>query len=327
MANGREPGLLLQVCDVKKHFPISSGAFGQVKGYIKAVDGVSFDICRGETLGLVGESGCGKTTLGRVVVRLIEPTSGKVLFDGRDLAAVEGEELRRLRRKVQIVFQDPYSSLNPRMNIGAALLEPLEAHGLGDRRQREERAKELLSLVGLKPFYMNRYPHEFSGGQRQRVVIARALTVGPEFIVCDEPVSSLDVSIQSQILNLLKGLQARYSLTYLFVAHNLAVVRFISDRVGVMYLGRLVELACEREIYTHPEHPYTKALLAAVPGANLDSRRDTMLLQGEIPSPANPPPGCTFHTRCPQVSAICKEQAPEWREIGSGHYASCHLIR
>lgn len=317
--------VLVRVENIKKYFPISKGAFGRVTGYVRAVDGVTFDIRKGESFGLVGESGCGKTTTGRAILRLVELTAGRVFFDGQDLAQVDDVEMRKLRRRMQIVFQDPYSSLNPRMNVGAALVEPLTAHGIGAPAERLEKAKALLAQVGLRPFHLNRYPHEFSGGQRQRIVIARALSVDPEFIVCDEPVSALDVSIQSQILNLLKELQAKFGLTYLFVAHNLAVVRYISDRVGVMYLGKMVELADEREIYNHPVHPYTKALLAAVPGGDSGFERDKHILAGDVPSPANPPPGCSFHTRCPVARPDCKEVVPEWREIGPRHYVACHL--
>ncbi len=322
LPGGTDPEPLVTAQDLKKHFAVSSGLFGRTVGWVKAVDGVSFAIHRGETFGLVGESGCGKTTVGRLLLRLVEPTAGRVTFDGHDLATVKGDALRHLRRRMQIVFQDPYSALNPRMNVGAALREPLDAHGIGSPGERDERVKELLKQVGLRPFHMNRYPHEFSGGQRQRVVIARALTVDPSFIVCDEPVSALDVSIQSQILNLLKRLQSQRRLTYMFVAHNLAVVRFISDRIAVMYLGRIVELAGEQEIYEHPAHPYTLALLAAVPG----SKRLRSILQGDLPSPVNPPPGCSFHTRCPVAKPICRDEVPKWRQIGSGHYVACHQV-
>jgi oligopeptide transport system ATP-binding protein len=317
---------LLEVRNLVKHFRVGAGLFGGRAGLIRAVDGVSFTIPRGETLGLVGESGCGKTTTGRCILQLERPTSGQILFEGRDLTQLGENELRPVRRKMQVIFQDPYSSLNPRMTVGQMLAEPLQVHGLVPSRvERRQRVAELLAEVGLPSALTERYPHELSGGQRQRVGIARALAMQPSFIVCDEPVSALDVSIQAQIINLLDDLQERYGLTYLFVAHDLSVVRHISDRVAVMYLGKLVELADWQLLYEEPLHPYTKALLAAVPipDPEVEAHRERIILRGEVPSPSNPPSGCVFHPRCPMAIADCSRIVPEFREVKAGHWAAC----
>ena len=319
---------LVDVEDLKMYFPVTAGLIFQKKvADVKAVDGVSFAIKRGETLGLVGESGCGKSTTGRAVLQLYRPTAGKVMFDGTDLTKVKGGDLRRFRRRMQMIFQDPYASLNPRMSVGSIIAEPLAIHNLAKGKARKERVQELLNIVGLNPYYANRYPHEFSGGQRQRIGIARALAVEPDFIVCDEPVSALDVSIQAQIINLLEDLQQKFGLTYLFIAHDLAVVRHISDRVAVMYLGHMVELADRNELYENPLHPYTKALLSAVPvpDPSLETMRERIILTGDVPSPLRPPPGCVFHTRCPIAADVCRAQLPEWRDVGKGHWVACHL--
>ncbi|HEV2666683.1 MAG TPA: dipeptide ABC transporter ATP-binding protein [Blastocatellia bacterium] len=311
---------LVEIKDLEKHFPVPH------KQVVRAVDGVSFTINRGETLGLVGESGCGKTTVGRCILRLIEPTSGEIRFDGRDLLKLDRGELRALRRRMQIIFQDPYSSLNPRMKVGSIIAEPLEVHRAGDRRERKDRVAELLRVVGLDPDYGDRYPHQFSGGQRQRIGIARALALNPDFIVADEPVSALDVSVQAQVVNLMQDLQERFGLTYLFISHGLAVVKHISTRVGVMYLGKLVELAPAQEIYTNPLHPYTQALLRAIPipdpGAK---RRAAQRLGGDVPNPIAPPSGCRFHTRCPHAIERCGSEEPELVEVSPGHFVSCFL--
>lgn len=327
----QQPGQnVVEVRGVKMYFPVTSGIIFQRKvADIKAVDDVTFDVKRGETLGLVGESGCGKTTLGRVVLMLYKPTAGYVLFNGKDLTKMKAGELRRMRRNMQMIFQDPYASLNPRMTVGSIIAEPMIIHGLAkNRKERQEKVHELMRVVGLNPYYANRYPHEFSGGQRQRIGIARALAVQPDFIVCDEPVSALDVSIQAQIINLLEDLQEQFGLTYLFIAHDLSVVRHISDRVAVMYLGKLMELADRQELYENPLHPYTKALLSAVPIPDpaVESRRERIILTGDVPSPMNPPSGCVFHTRCPIAIDECKRQVPEWRNVGSGareHWVAC----
>jgi oligopeptide/dipeptide ABC transporter ATP-binding protein len=326
--NGTGGAPLLEVRNLVKHFTVGGGLFGGAHGLVRAVDDVSFAIHRGETLGLVGESGCGKTTTGRAILRLDPPTSGQVLFEGRDLGALEEADLRAVRRRMQVIFQDPYSSLNPRMTIGQIIAEPLAVHGLvRDGGARAARVRDLLGRVGLLPQHASRYPHELSGGQRQRVGIARALAMEPALIVCDEPVSALDVSIQAQIINLLEDLQRDLGLTYLFIAHDLAVVRHISDRIAVMYLGRIVEIADRIALYENPQHPYTKALLAAVPipDPELEARRERVVLGGEVPSPLRPPPGCVFHPRCPLAVDRCRDIVPELREVGAGHRAACLL--
>lgn len=320
---------LLEVHDLKMHFPITRGIiFQRQVGAIKAVDGLDFVLYRGETLGLVGESGCGKSTTGRAILQLHRPTDGNVLFEGKDLTVTKGEELRKMRRRMQMIFQDPYASLNPRMTVGSIIGEPLEVHGIGSgRKDRQERVQALLKTVGLNPYFVNRYPHEFSGGQRQRIGIARALAVNPAFIVCDEPISALDVSIQAQIINLLEDLQDELDLTYLFIAHDLSVVRHISDRIAVMYLGKIVELADRDELYADPKHPYTQALLSAVPipDPQIENQRRRIILEGDVPSPANPPKGCNFSTRCPRVMDVCRQQEPPFKDYGNGHYAACFL--
>jgi oligopeptide transport system ATP-binding protein len=330
-ASAPRPGdNLVQARDLKMYFPVTSGIIFQRKiADVKAVDGVTFAVRRGETLGLVGESGCGKTTLGRMILLLYKPTAGSVLINNQDLTKLKSGELRRMRRHMQMIFQDPYASLNPRMTIGSIIAEPLVIHGLAKgRKDRQSRVQELMRVVGLNPYYANRYPHEFSGGQRQRIGIARALAVQPAFIVCDEPVSALDVSIQAQIINLLEDLQSQFGLTYLFIAHDLSVVRHISDRVAVMYLGKLMELADRQELYENPLHPYTKALLSAVPIPDpaVESKRERVILTGDVPSPLHPPSGCVFHTRCPIAIDECKRVIPEWRNVGSGdkeHWVAC----
>jgi oligopeptide transport system ATP-binding protein len=320
---------LVEVRNLKKYFPITRGLiFQRHTGDVKAVDGLSLTIRKGETLGLVGESGCGKSTTGRTILQLERPTEGEVIFDGQNLVALKGEELRRMRRHFQMIFQDPYASLNPRMTVGDIIGEPLEIHQLTRGSKTRDRVQELLQIVGLNPGFVSRYPHEFSGGQRQRIGIARALAVNPAFIVCDEPVSALDVSIRAQVLNLLQNLQQQFGLTYLFIAHDLAVVRHISDRVAVMYLGRIVELADRDRLYADPQHPYTRALLSAVPipSPKIERKRERIILLGDAPSPANPPPGCHFHTRCPIAQrGLCDVQEPEWREIKPGQWVACHL--
>ena len=325
-------GTLIEVDRLKVHFPILSGIFQTESGRVRAVDGISFEIRKGETHGLVGESGCGKSTTGRAVIRLRNPTAGTVRFDGHDLMDLSRGELRKMRRRMQIIFQDPYSSLNPRMTVGSIISEPLETHNLVSGKARIERVRELLALVGLNPNYTDRYPHEFSGGQRQRIGVARSLAVEPEFIVCDEPISALDVSIQAQVLNLLVDLREKFGLTYLFIAHDLSVVRHISDRVGVMYLGKLVELGPPSAIYDAPGHPYTRALLSAVPipDPKAERRRKRVILTGDVPSPANPPDGCRFHTRCWLYERLgrpeqCRTEDPELRTVTTDHRAACHF--
>ncbi|MGN7468576.1 ABC transporter ATP-binding protein [Brevibacillus sp. SAFN-007a] len=318
---------LLVVKNLKKYYPITGGILGGEVGVVKAVDDVSFTVKRGETLGLVGESGCGKSTTGRSLLRLIEPTAGEVTFDGVNVTALSAEEMRKMRRDMQIVFQDPFASLNPRHNIEKILEEPLVVHGIGTSAERKRKVREMLEVVGLSSYHARRYPHQFSGGQRQRIGIARALMLNPKLIVADEPVSALDVSIQSQVLNLMQDLQREMGLTYLFIAHDLSVVRHISDRVGVMYLGRIVELTTSSQLYTNPLHPYTKALLSAVPTPDPDAVRERVILQGDVPSPANPPGGCTFHTRCPHVTEECRSVRPAFRDVGNGHFVACHLYK
>lgn len=316
---------LLVVNRLKKYYPITGGVFAKEIGAVKAVDDVSFHVKRGETLGLVGESGCGKSTTGRSILRLIEPTSGEVLFEGKDVARMKREEVREIRKDMQIIFQDPFASLNPRHTVGKILEEPLIVHGVNSSKERSKRVHELLEVVGLSTYHAGRYPHQFSGGQRQRIGIARALILNPKLIVADEPVSALDVSVQSQVINLMQDLQKEYNLTYLFIAHDLSVVRHISDRVGVMYLGRIAEIADKDELYANPHHPYTKALLSAVPVADPDKKQERIILQGDLPSPANPPSGCTFHTRCPHVMDVCREKRPEMLKLREDHLVACHL--
>ncbi len=324
-----ERNVLLEVRGLKKHFPIERGLLRRVVGHVKAVDGVSFSIDEGETLGLVGESGCGKTTTGRLVLRAMEPTSGAVLLrQGEamiDLTRMSRRQLKPIRKDVQIIFQDPFSSLSPRMSVLDIVSEPLQIHGLGDEAQRRARVRELLEMVGLRVQHMNRYPYAFSGGQRQRIGIARALALQPKLIVCDEPVSALDVSIQAQVLNLLKDLQSEFGLAYLFIAHDLGVVEHISDRVAVMYLGRIVELGPAAELYSAPKHPYTEALLSAVPAAAPRAKRQRIVLQGDVPNPANPPSGCAFHPRCRYAQDICRTTTPELAATSQGHVAACHF--
>lgn len=329
MSNNGNERVLVRIENLKKYFPIIRGILIQKEvGQVMAVDDISMEIMEGETMGLVGESGCGKSTTGRAILQLIKPTSGKVYYDDVDLTLLQGEELRRMRRNIQIIFQDPYASLNPRLTVEAIVSEPLEVHGIGNKKERRERTQELLSLVGLQPSMINRYPHEFSGGQRQRIGIARALALQPSFIVCDEPISALDVSIQAQVVNLLEELQESLGLTYLFIAHDLSMVRHISTRTSVMYLGKLVEMADRDELYNNPLHPYTQALLSAVPVPDpvRESKRQRIILEGDVPSPINPPSGCNFHPRCPVAIDICDKETPEWREVAPGHMAACHVI-
>ena len=319
---------LLEVRGLAKHFPARGGVFRSATGSVRAVDGVDFSIRRGETLGLVGESGCGKTTTGRCVLQLERPTSGQIVFEGKDITGLSQQDLRQVRRRMQVIFQDPYSSLNPRMTVGEILAEPIKVHRIiSDPAKRAARVRQLLEEVGLLPQHAQRYPHQLSGGQRQRVGIARALAMEPSLIICDEPVSALDVSIQAQIINLLEDLQSRLGLTYLFIAHDLSVVRHISDRVAVMYLGKIVELADRQALYEDPLHPYTRALLSAVPipDPKLEATREHMVLRGEVPSPLNPPSGCVFHPRCPLAESRCSAQIPPLREVKPGHWAACHL--
>ena len=317
---------LIQVDNLKKYFPITGGVFQRTVGHVKAVDGVSFSINRGESFGLVGESGCGKSTIGRTLLRLNEKTDGTVLYKGQDIHALKREEMRKLRPKLQIVFQDPFSSLNPRIKVGDAIGEALMDHGIiTNRAQLREHVEETLRICGLAGYHYDRYPHEFSGGQRQRIGIARALILNPDFIVADEPVSALDVSIQAQIINLLSDLQRDRQLTYLFISHDLSVVEHLCNRVGVMYLGSMVEMADNVELFSNPLHPYTKALLSAIPVPDPTLKRERIVLQGDIPSPANPPSGCKFHTRCPLAFDICKQQVPEYRNVGNNHFVACHF--
>ncbi len=327
-AAGRD-GPLLQVDGLALHFPIYKGILRRQIGAVRAVDGLSFDIRRGETLGLVGESGCGKSTTGRAILRLYKPTAGSIRFEGRDIAALEGEKLRAMRPKMQMIFQDPQASLNPRMTVGAIVAEPLVEHGVQSRAERRERVRALLEAEGLNPDYVNRYPHEFSGGQRQRIGIARALALDPDFIVCDEPIAALDVSIQAQVVNLLQDLQQKLGLTYLFISHDLSMIRHIATRVAVMYLGKMVELADVASLFSEPKHPYSKALLSAVPvpDPKVEATRRRVLLKGDIPSPANPPSGCRFRTRCPWAQELCAIEEPQWRALPDGRSVACHFAQ
>ena len=318
---------LLEVNGLAKHYPVRKGLIlAKQVGTVRAVDGVSFSLNRGETLALVGESGCGKSTTARLVLRLIEPSAGTLRFDGQDISGIGGGALRAMRRRMQIVFQDPYASLNPRLTVAETIAEPMQVHGIGDAAARRKRVEELLSLVGLRSFHAQRYPHEFSGGQRQRIGIARALAVQPDLVVCDEPVSALDVSIQAQVVNLLKDLQRRFGLAYLFIAHDLAVVKHVADRVAVMYLGQIVEIAEKRELFAAPRHPYTRALLAAIPHPDPQRRGQVKPLGGDLPSPLNPPSGCRFHTRCPFAQERCRTEVPALRRVAPGHEAACHFV-
>ena len=321
---------LIKVRDLKKYFPITRGIIARKHvGNVKAVDGISFDIKRGETLGLVGESGCGKSTTGRAILNLHKPTSGSVIYKDTDLAPLSRKNMVKYRKSLQIIFQDPYSSLNPRMTIGNIISEAMIYHGIVSKGERQKRVEELLELVGLRTYFIRRYPHEFSGGQRQRIGIARALALNPEFLVCDEPISALDVSIQAQVVNLMEDLQKQFGLTYLFIAHDLSMVRHISDRIAVMYLGKIVELTDKETLYKEPMHPYTEALLSAVPIPDpvIEEKRERIVLQGDVPNPAEPPPGCNFSTRCPKVMDVCKVKEPEYREIVPGHFCACHLYK
>ncbi len=339
--------ILIQLDSVKKYFPINQGFLQRHVGDVKAVDGLTFDIYRGETLGLVGESGCGKSTMGRTILQLHRATAGTVSLDGTDLGSLKGRDLRQMRRRMQMIFQDPYTCLNPRMNVGELVGAPLKIHGIGgggnvgnivsaplkiqkvgNKKERQERVAELLELVGLDPYFVNRFPHEFSGGQRQRIGIARALALNPDFIVCDEPIAALDVSIQAQVVNLLQKLQSDLGLTYLFIAHDLSMVRHISDRIAVMYLGKIVELTDKKRLYANPQHPYTRALLSAVPfpDPKFERQRELVLLEGELPNPADPPKGCNFNTRCPLARDECFQVEPEFTEVEDGHSVACHLV-
>ena len=323
-----EKEVLLRVENLRKYFPVMRGIIRRKVGDVKAVDGISFDIYRGETLGLVGESGCGKSTTGRVILQLFPATTGKVIFEGQDLTKLRGEALRRVRPRMQMIFQDPHACLNPRMTVGSIISEPLLEHSVARGKERRRRVDELLELVGLNPTHASRYPHEFSGGQRQRIGIARALALNPDFIVCDEPIAALDVSIQAQVVNLLEDLQSEFGLTYLFISHDLSMIRHISQRIAVMYLGHIMELAGHKDLYESPLHPYTQALLSAVPSPNpaREETRHRIILTGDVPSPADPPPGCPFNTRCPIAVDRCSQEVPAWREITPDHWVSCHLV-
>ncbi len=318
--------IILEVKNLKKYFPVLGGVFSKPVAWVKAVDDVSFHIYEGETFSLVGESGSGKTTTGKTILKLHEPTGGHIFFEGKDISDFSPSQMRPLRRDMQIIFQDPYGSLNPRLPVGEIIREPLVVHKIGNKKEQEERVIEIMKLVGLRPEYLHRYPHEFSGGQRQRIGIARAVVLNPKFIVADEPVSALDASIQAQVLNLLLELQQKLALTYLFIAHNLAVVRHVSDRVGVMYLGHLMEVADTKELFGRPLHPYTQALLSAIPIPDPDVKKERIILQGDIPSPINPPSGCPFRTRCMYAKPICAEKTPPLIDIGDGHYVACHFV-
>lgn len=321
---------LLELRDVKKHFPIKAGLLQKNVGQIKAVDGINFSVKKGETIGIVGESGCGKSTAGRTIIRLYEPTDGKIIFKGKDISHLSESELRKdVRKDIQMIFQDPFASLNPRKTLRSIIREPLDTHNLYKGKERDEKVEELLEKVGLNASFINRYPHEFSGGQRQRIGIARALALHPEMIIADEAVSALDVSIQAQIINLMEDLQEEFGLTYMFISHDLSVVRHISDRVGVMYLGKMMELADKKEIYSEPLHPYTQALLSAVPVPRKKgvAKRERIILKGELPSPANPPAGCVFHTRCPAAFDLCRQVVPDFQEVKDNHFVACHLYK
>ncbi|WP_017725932.1 ABC transporter ATP-binding protein [Halalkalibacterium ligniniphilum] len=323
-----EKNVLLEVKGLKKYFPIKGGIFGKkVLKHVKAVEDVSFSVYQGETFGIVGESGCGKSTTGRAILRLLEPTEGQVLFDGVDLANLSTKEMRKKRKDLQIVFQDPFASLNPRMKISKTIEEPMNIFDIHDEKERKIEVRKLMERVGLKPEYVNRYPHEFSGGQRQRIGIARALSVQPKLIIADEPVSALDVSVQSQVLNLMKELQREYGLTYVFISHDLSVVKHLCDRIGVMYLGNMIELSNKTDLYEEPLHPYTKALLSAVPTPSLKEKRERIILKGSVPSPSNPPSGCVFHTRCTDCMDICKVEKPKFQEVKKGRFVACHLYQ
>ncbi len=328
-AYAKDKEVLLEVTDLKKYFPIKSGIVIQREvAAVKAVDGVSFKVYKGETLGLVGESGCGKSTTGRTILQLYRPTSGSVKYAGQEISTLKGEALRRMRREMQMIFQDPYASLNPRMSVGRIVAEPLVVHNIGTKKEREERVAALLEMVGLNPYFVRRYPHEFSGGQRQRIGLARSLALNPSFIVADEPISALDVSIQAQVVNLLQRLQEELGLTYLFIAHDLSMVRHLCNRVAVMYLGKIVEIAESEELYTNPLHPYTQALLSAVPVPDpaVEERRQRIILKGDVPSPINPPKGCNFNTRCPVSVDVCFDTDPELVEVLPGHWVACHRV-
>ena len=325
-SNGK---VILSVQHLKKYFPIRRGVFRREVGKVKAVDDISFEVYAGETLGVVGESGCGKTTTGRTIIRLYEATDGEISFNGTDLTEIKGKQLRQMRQKIQMIFQDPYASLNPRMSVQSIVSEPLEIYNTVPRKERKERVGELMQMVGLNPVLMNRYPHEFSGGQRQRIGLARSIALMPELIICDEPISALDVSIQAQVVNLLEELQERLDLTYIFIAHDLSMVRHISKRVAVMYLGKIVELTDRNSLYDNPLHPYTQALLSAIPVPDpfVEEKRQRILLEGDLPSPANPPKGCNFNTRCPVAYEDCYQEEPAYLEIESGHYCACHRVK
>ena len=317
--------VLLEVKNLVKHYPIKAGVLQKTVGKVRSVDGVSFSIERGKTFGLVGESGCGKTTIGRTLIRLVEPTSGQALLNGQDIFSLNKKDLKALRPKLQMIFQDPYSSLNPRMPVGEIIGEAVREHNLVEKDRLKDYILQIMEECGLRRYYIDRYPHEFSGGQRQRICIARALALRPELVIADEPVSALDVSIQAQVINLMKDLQTKNGLTYLFISHDLSVVEYLADTVGVMYLGSLVELATKEQTFSNPKHPYTQALLSAVPIPDPDKKMNRIILEGDIPSASNPPKGCKFHTRCPNCMDICKEQAPVWKDYGNGHYTACHL--